>query len=466
MHRIATLLLTSTLIAACGGTGDGTGPGSPGGSATGVCGTQNQKQFVLDRAREWYLFVDTLPTTVQLSQYGTADDLLDALTATARTQNRDRFFSYIASIADEQRFFTAGESVGFGIGTTVRDNNTRLFITQVFESSAAAGAGFVRGDEILALGTSSSTLEQMSTLLARPNGFSDAVGPAEAGITRVFRVRTLSGATLERSVTKRSYSLNPVPSHRLIARTGLSPLGYVQLRTFVSTADAELRSAFASLRANNVRDVVLDLRYNGGGLVATAELLSDLLADGKAGQLQYRTRLNPAKSGEQINVAFRSRAEAIPALRIAFLTTGSSASASELVINSLAPYADVAIIGAPTFGKPVGQFAFDLASSCDLRLRLVTFQNLNRDGAGDYYDGLPDANYNDAFCAAGDDLTRPQDDAAEAMTATAIAWLNDGICPVSVRTTPLVSKPLRDELGLPAMPAKPSFEQRLLPGTY
>ncbi|HPF28341.1 MAG TPA: S41 family peptidase [Steroidobacteraceae bacterium] len=466
MRRTTILLLTSMLVASCGGGGDAPGPGSPGGNVSGVCGTQSQKQFVLDRAREWYLFVNTLPTTVQLSQYSSADDLLDALTATARAQNRDRFFSYLTSIADEQRFFTAGESVGFGIGTIIRDSNTRLFITQVFENSAAASAGFARGDEVLALGTSSSTLEQMSTLLARPNGFSDAVGPAEAGITRVFRVRTLSGTTVERSVTKRSYSLNPVPANRLIARSGLSPLGYVQLRTFVSTADAQLRSAFATLRANNVRDVVLDLRYNGGGLVATAELLSDLLADGKAGQLQYRTRLNPAKSSEQIDVAFRNRAEAIPALRIAFLTTGSSASASELVINSLAPYADVAIIGAPTFGKPVGQFAFDLASSCDLRLRLVTFQNLNRDGTGDYFGGLPDANYNDTFCAASDDLTRPQDDSAEAMTATAIAWLNDGVCPVSATATPLVSKPLRDELGLPAMPAKPSFEQRLLPGTY
>ncbi|MBK6597705.1 MAG: peptidase S41 [Proteobacteria bacterium] len=458
--RVLLVALAASLIAACGGGGGNettTGPVGSGGS----CGVTNQKQFVLDRTREWYLFADTLPAAVQLAQFPSAEELLDQLTATARSQNRDRFFSYIASIADEQQFFSAGESVGFGIGTTVRDNNTRLFITQVFENSAAANAGFTRGDEILAVGTSSTTLQSMASLLASAEGLSNAFGPSEAGISRSFRVRTVAGNTVERTVTKRTFSLNPVPATRLIARTGLTPLGYLQLRTFVSTADSQLRSAFASFRANNVTDLVVDLRYNGGGLVATAELLSDLLSAGRIGQLQYRTRLNTSKTRDEISVNFLSRAEAIQATRIAFITTGSSASASELVINSLAPYADVAIVGGRTFGKPVGQFAFDLGADCDTRLRLVTFQNLNRDGDGDYFDGLPDARYNDAFCLSDDDLLRPQGDTAEGMTASAIGWLNNGVCCASVAATQRKADP-----GALRPTSKPSLDQRLLPDTY
>ncbi|MCB1625774.1 MAG: hypothetical protein KDI32_14360, partial [Pseudomonadales bacterium] len=310
------------------------------------------------------------------------------------------------------------------------------------------------------------TFEQMSDLLARSDGISTAFGPADAGLTRVFRVRTMTGAIGERSVTKRTFSLNPVSIAHVIPRIGLTPLGYLNLRTFVSTADAQLRNAFANFRANNVRDITIDLRYNGGGLVATAELLGDLLSDGRAGQLQYRTRLNPAKASEQISVNFRSRAEAIPALRIAFLTTGSSASASELTINSLAPYADVAIVGARTFGKPVGQYAFDLGSGCDTRLRLVTFQNLNRDGDGDYYDGLPDARYGDAYCMAGDDLNHAQGDTAETMTAAAITWLNSGVCPTTALTGAGALKSTGGATAFTAPPDKRSFVQRLLPDTY
>src|SRR5690606_13260342 len=117
-------------------------------------------------------------------------------------------------------------------------------------------------------------------------------------------------------------------------------------------------------------------------------------------------------------VRFGSAAQAIPAMDIAFLTTEATASASELVINSLAPYARTAIIGDLTYGKPVGQFAYDLAA-CDVRLRLVTFRLVNSDGSGDYYDGLPDTRFTDDFCPAADDLAHAQDDPEEAMLSEA-----------------------------------------------
>jgi C-terminal processing protease CtpA/Prc len=456
-------VVAALLVAACGGGGGGSGGTTPPVSG-GACGVEAQKQFVLSTTRDWYLFVDTLPAQVDTSQFATADDLLDSLTATARSQNRDRFFSFIASIAEENQFFGAGESVGFGISTSVRTNNTQLFITQAFEGSAAGDAGFVRGDEILAIGTSAATLEPTATILARTDGFSTAIGPATAGVSRTFRVRTPAGATVERTMTKRAYTLQPVPAPQLLARAGNTPIGYVNLRTFVSTADAQLRAAFTTFRANNVTDVIIDLRYNGGGLVTIAELLSDLLAQGRGGQVQYRTRLNPSKVSREETVPFINRAEAIQGLRIAFLTGPSSASASELVINSMAPYADVALIGSRTFGKPVGQFAFDLGSTCDTRLRLVTFKSVNVNGSGDYFDGLPDASFTDTFCAAADDLTRAQGNAAETMTSAAVRWINTGSCPVSA-SVGAAKIAARDDTGTPPELRKPSIQQIHQPGT-
>jgi hypothetical protein len=160
----------------------------------------------------------------------------------------------------------------------------------------------------------------------------------------------------------------------------------------------------------------------------------NLLASNLTNQVMYRTRLNRNFTANQTTVRFASPAlgQAIPAARIAFITTGASASASELAINSLAPYAQVAIIGARTFGKPVGQTAHDIAN-CDFRLRLVTFGDENRDGYGDFYSGLPpgDANYTDAFCAASDDISRQLGDPTEISFAEALGWIDQNRCGVA-----------------------------------
>jgi len=134
---------------------------------------------------------------------------------------------------------------------------------------------------------------------------------------------------------------------------------------------------------------------------------------------------NEAKSGRNTVRRFDPRDESVAPVRIAFITTGLTASASEIVINSLAPWAEVAIVGEDTLGKPVGQSAFD-ASGCDLRLRLVAFRFTNSEDSGDYYDGL--ASNLPFACRAGDDLALRPGDPAEASTSEALAWLGTGAC--------------------------------------
>lgn len=414
------------VLAACGG-----GGGSAGLAPTaGSCTDGNKKTFTLAAAREWYLFQDTLPATVDTASFTTADALLDSITSTARSQSKDRGFSFITSISAEQAVLAAGTSIGFGVSIRTIAGNTRIMIAQVFDASAASDAGFVRGDEILAVGDSVANLQPASAVLASAGGITGALGANTAGVTRVFRVRTPAGATVDRTLAKREFNLNPVNIVRVINRPGLPPIGYLSFRTFVSTADAQLRNAFASFKAAGARDIIIDLRYNGGGLVSTAELLLNLFAGDRAGQVAYNVKYNPSKASSESTVRFINQPETANAQRIAFIATDGTASASELVINALAPYADVAIVGSRTFGKPVGQNAYDI-SACDFRLRLVAFRNVNSAGDGDFYTGLPDAAFTDAYCSSIEDFQRPIGDDAEVMTSDALYWINNGSCRVA-----------------------------------
>lgn len=470
------VLAAAMLVVACGGKDAGTGSGAPVGG--GSCGVESQKQFVLSAAREWYLFPDLLPASIDPTNYATVTQFLDALTATARAQARDRFFSYATSIQAEQALLGSGETAGFGFSVLTRTATSQAFLAQVFEGSAAADAGLARGDELLAVGTSVATLQSVATLLATPDGLTTAFGPSTAGTARTLRWRNVAGATFEREVVKRTFTITPVPAAqvRLIARAGLAPVGHLTLRTFISTSDAQLRAAFDTFRQNGVRDVIIDLRYNGGGLVSTAELLLNLLGGTRINEVSYATQLNAAKAGQAETIRFRQQSETIATLRIAFVTTGQSASASELVINSMAPYAQVAVIGERSYGKPVGQFAFDVAS-CDFRLRLVTFRSVNRNGDGDYYAGLPSAAFTaggDTSCAATDDLTRPPGDASEAMTAEALFWLNNDRCTGSgiadaggaILGSGGLQKTTANAEFEPANQARPNDFQTLVPGGY
>lgn len=455
----ALLLSTGLLLAAgCGGSGDGNRL-----TASDPCGVAAQKDLVFVRTSSEYLFLELLPTGINPAQFADADDLLDAMTATARAQQKDRFFSFLTSITAEQQFFAGGESIGFGLSSKTNDPPTRIFVTQVFAGSAAADAQFVRGDEILQVGESAATLVSVSTLLAQANGFTNALGPTQSGVTRVFEVQPVGGGSpVNRTMTKRAFSLDPVPTVSIIPRTGLSPVGYINFRTFVSPADNLLRDAFSQFRAQNVRDVIVDLRYNGGGLVSTAEILASLLAQQAANtnQLMHRTVFNSRRN--PIDVRFRVEAQAIEPLKVAFLTTRSSASASELVINSLTPYADTAVIGDRSFGKPVGQEAFDL-QGCDVRLRLVTFKSVNAVGYGDYFNGLhPDQGFVDAFCAAPDDLAGAQGDPAEDMTGAALQWIDTNVCPPTpVQKFGVAAREAFSDIPLPR---RPSPEQLYQPG--
>jgi carboxyl-terminal processing protease len=220
-----------------------------------------------------------------------------------------------------------------------------------------------------------------------------------------------------------------------------------------------LLTAFADFTAQGVTDVIIDLRYNGGGLVSVAEFTASLLAGpSNVNNVLSMSLFNRANSDMNETSRFTSESNSIDLDSILFITTGASASASELVINSLEPYIDVALIGNDTFGKPVGQVANDF---CDQRLRAVAFETVNAKGEGRYFDGLP------VDCPAEDDLAHAIGDSNEASTAAAIAYVTTGACPIVLNPdgqTASVLSTDRARRKKPGRPAGPIWRE--LAGAY
>ena len=482
--RLLTAAAALLALSACSGSGAPTASGTPGVTAaspapaptsttatTGPCTLRERQDWVLAQLRDWYLFPETLPTNLDPTPFTSVQAYIDALTATARAQGRDRNFTFITSIAGENAFFNSGSSAGFGVRLAF-DAQQRLFIAEAFEGAPALAAGIDRGAEIVAIGTTANNLVTVASLLASggSNAVNEALGPSTAGTTRVLRI-TDAGGTRNISVTKADFALTPVSSRygaRVLTDSG-QRVGYLNLRTFISTADPALRAAFADFQAQGITRVIFDLRYNGGGLVSTAELIGDLLGGARTtSQVFSFTTFRPERSSNNSTRNFAPQPQSIAPMQIAFIGTSGTASASELVINAMIPYfrANVALIGSNTDGKPVGQIALDRAA-CDDRLRVVAFATLNAERRGDYFNGL--AGVVEASCAAPDDLTRPLGDPAEGSVRAALDFLAGRACAPVTASGSTAPQSTTASLRAPnqlLVPADPDAMQRQVPGAY
>jgi carboxyl-terminal processing protease len=468
------------VLASCGGGG---GSGSGGGSAppTGgaptpaptpsptpaACALSTQQDTVSRLLDEWYLFPDLL-ATVNPANFTDLQSFIDARVAPARAQNRDRFFTFATSIAEENALIQSGASAGFGFRLGFDSNARRLFVVEGYEGTPGFAAGLDRGTEILAIGTSTDNLQTVSSLFASggAQAVSNALGPPDAGVTRVLQFRPRGGTLIERSVTKEVFSLDPVSDRygSLILDNNGQRVAYLNLRTFIiQDAQRQMREAFGRFRSEGITQVIIDLRYNGGGLVSGADVLGDLLLQGRAGQVWSRVVFRPEKSSENRTRNIANEPNSINPARVAFITTGASASASELVINSLLPYvgSNIALIGSNTFGKPVGQSAFDVAA-CDLRVRPVTFQTVNALGQGNYFTGLASLMPN--TCRANDDIAFALGDPAEASIRTALDFLGGRSCTPIISSSGTMWQMQQSHEMLEAR--EPSASQIELPGLF
>lgn len=447
-------------------------PTPPSTPPSASCSLEARQAWVEAEIREFYLFPELLPASVNAAQFATVDGLVNALTATARAQGKDRFFTFVTSIAEEDAFFGTGGTAAFGIRLQSQTNPGRLFVADAFEGAPALAAGIDRGTGILAIGQNEATLSNVASFLDSSGGLGGvnaALGPAVAGVQRTLRVADLDGTVRVVTLTKAEFEIAPVSSRfgvRVINADGMRT-GYVNLRTFIGTSEPALREAFAELRRDGVRQFIIDFRYNGGGLVRIAELMGDLLGGNRQASEVYNVEtFRSSKSQFNFTKLFEPTGDSVSPLRIAFIGTDATASASELVINSFTPYfpAGSALIGSNTFGKPVGQIARDRAQ-CDDRLRVVAFASRNSAGRGDYFNGL--ASEVAASCAAEDDLRFAMGDPREASTAQALGFLAGRSCAAIGDTR---SASLRGLAGARkrsfVQPAAPDVVSREVPGTF
>lgn len=480
-RQFGALVALAAMLSACGG--GGSGGGTSAGGATGAtpaptttptptasgCSLRARQDWVTAQMREWYLFPETLPTGLNPASYGTVDDYLDALTATARAQRKDRYFTYLTSIAEENAYYDSGATAGYGVRLAL-DASNRLFVAESFENAPAWLAGVQRGTEIVAIGTSTTNLRTVASIIAAEglDGLTNALGPDTVGTRRAFRLAGVGGDRIV-EIAKADFELQPVgpDGARVIEENG-KKVGYVKLRTFISTADAQLRSAFATFRAQGITEIIVDLRYNGGGLLSVAETMGNLLGGNRSTTDVFdRVAYRPEKAANNTTAYFAPQPQSVATTRIAFIGMAGTASASELVINGFVPYlhANAGLIGTNTYGKPVGQIARDNAG-CDDRLRVVALSLQNADRRGDYYNGL--AGVVEATCQAGDDLSRPMGDPAEASTRQALNFLAGRACtPISAAPVGTARRAASGEVpGVLLSATRPNTAQREVPGLF
>ena len=472
------IVILAAGVTACGGGGGGGSGGStvtvpptivttPPPPSSSACSLQNRQNFAFSVLNEWYLFPETLPASLSPTPYSSVQAYIDALTATARAQGKDRFFTYITSITEENAFFASGATAGFGIRLLYQGN--RVFIMEAFEGAPALAAGIDRGTEILAIGTTDANLATVSSIIAAQgaNGVSDALGPSTAGTARVLRVTDANG-TRNLTVTKANFNIEPLSSRYGVKTidNGGQRVGYINMRTFISTADNQLRTAFADFRAQGITNFVIDFRYNGGGLVSTAEVMGDLLGGNRFSSDVFSvTRFRASKSSNNETRRFQPGSQSVSPLKIAFISTNATASASELVMAAFPPFlgANAALIGSNSFGKPVGQIALD-QTSCDDRIRVVAFAKENAAGQGDYYSGLIGTMR--ASCAAADDISRPLGDPQEESLRVALDFVAGRSCtPATAGLSAQDDNVIIEPQVLP-LPQNPNVAQREVPGAF
>jgi hypothetical protein len=326
--------------------------------------------------------------------------------------------------------------------------------------------------ELLAVDTGGGfeTLDQLS---ARGATNEEIFGANEIGVTREFQFR-YQGEDLNIEITKEELSPPALAGEPLlIEREGLTPVGYLNLRQFIDAALDPAEGYFSLADASQlfdgegVTDLIVDLRYNGGGLLSVADTMMDLLAGVTAeGEPSFKIQVNdqhPDYNEDQGNWGIFDRLpETASPIRIAFITSGNTASASELVINGLAPHVETVLIGADTYGKQVGQGRWDMheqiedleRADCDIALRLTAFELVNGENQGGYHQVGLDGTGRFTLCAAEDDITRAFGDPRETLVATALDWFGSGACPsVASGLAPQTMAQLRSK-STPWLPAE------------
>ncbi|MDY0779673.1 S41 family peptidase [Tenacibaculum sp. IB213877] len=278
-------------------------------------------------------------------------------------QDPNRTFSWIVDdyIALENSFQAIRETTGLRIEREFYadgSNNVYMVITDIISGSSAETNGLTRGMIFTEVDGVQLTINNYADLLSADN-FTITLADYNAGVP-------IANGTIV-SLTRSQIQDNPVKIFDVVHEDAGNKIGYLLYNQFSTSFDDELNAAFAYFKSEAVTGLIVDLRYNGGGAVASAIYLGSMITGQYNGELFSQEVWNPKVMENVDNNIFLSYftdeidndivKEPINSLnlpRVYFIVSGSSASASELVINALSAYIDVTLVGTQTYGKHVG----------------------------------------------------------------------------------------------------------------
>ncbi len=397
---------------------------------------QDELNFLRAWSHQYYLWYNEIPNTYRMSDFNNPIDYFNVLKTTALTpsgKQKDRYhFTY--PTAEWEAMNTAGIDLGYGI-TWSRSSSTapRAWLVTVVEpGSPAAGAGLRRGDRLVEVDGVDFVNASDQSSVDKING---ALFPTTQGEAHRL-VLERGGQRYAADVTATEVSSAAVKNARVI-ETASGKVGYLTFDTHNAVSEKQLIDAFTMFRDAGVSDLVLDMRYNGGGLLYIASQLAYMVAGPESDGKVFHRPLYNDKTAVQPAIPFRSTAYGfkspdpvkagtpLPYLglkRVTVLSTKGTCSASEAVVNGLRGVdVEVNLIGAQTCGKP---FGFTPVPNCGTTYFSIEFQGVNAKGFGDYADGLAPT------CAVADDLSREVGDPQEGLLAAALKYQESGTCPV------------------------------------
>ena len=381
-------------------------------------------------------------------------DYFARLKTSAKTpsgSDKDRFH-FALPTAEWRAQSQSGITAGYGAQFVVLSSTPprQVVVAYPEPGSPAAAAGLRRGTEVLSVDGVDLVHANDAAAVAALNG---GLWPGGTGETHVLTVRDRSGVTTDVTLQSAIVQATPVQNAQAIA-TPIGLVGYLLFNDHIATAEEQLTDAIRQLELANVTDLVLDLRYNGGGYLVLASELAYMIAGGAqtAGRTFERLRFNdkhpatnPVTGAPLAPLPFQSTTvglssapagEPLPTLdlpRVFVLTGSGTCSASESIINALRGIdVEVIQIGSATCGKPYG---FYPADNCGTTYFSIQFAGENEKGFGDYGDGFAPIDAPGPHgeripgCAAADDFSHDLGDPLERRLAAALAYRESGSCP-------------------------------------
>lgn len=421
LQRFALIAAGLVLITGCNLFGDD----QPAISGPASCSDEDYNQYIYDTMKRYYYWYDEADPFNQINPrdtiaYPTPQSLVSAL----RYPALDRFSS-VSDASSFNQFYGDGIFLGVGLRLLFDEITEDVLVAYAFINSDAYAQGIRRGDRIVEI--NSYPANGLSAV-----EWTAAWGTSEAGNVVQLKIEGLDTIIRDISVTKSLISIKSTQNSSIIDTNG-KKVGYLHFTNFLgSTAIDDLDLEFDNFISNNVSELIVDLRYNGGGSVATARHLGSLIGGVKTDTDLFAKLIFNHKSngynGYSESSYFYQPSNALNLSRVIFITTDASCSASELVINSLIPDPDmeVIVVGSTSCGKPVGSIP---QTHCDKALSVINFEIRNSANQGEYFNGIAEA-YDGLtdFCNATDDLSLPLGDSNEASVSTAISYINNNQC--------------------------------------